>query len=404
MSLFRELRSLMVLPICLASIGSGGDVGARIQAPDGLFLFGGPAVEQGRAVAVMPDGSGYAIAGDVRDDGQDDWDIIVVRLDERCRQIWQRRIGGPNEDRTWGLTGTRDGGVVVSGATSSFGAEAKDILVVKLDRRGTEEWKRLLGGPGEQGRGSVLATPENELLVAGWSRTGERGDFHAARLDPRGEVVWERSYDHWPFEGANDVARAPDGTFFLYGEGTAKSGGAMNGQLVVIDGAGKLERRSCLPEGLYREGYAVAVGADGQFAVTGPARTDEGLRAYVTGFDKTGQEAWSGYYPGDAWSIGFGICAVQGGGFCLAGWGRTSERGSDVLLVGIGEDGSRRWIRYLGGAEDENAIRVVEKPGGGFLVVGSTKSFGAGGGEDILVISTDAEGRPVAPGAGKEPS
>lgn len=397
MSYLWKHRSIMILLVCLGWCGLGGNAGAQAQAPDGYFLFGGPAIEQGRAVAVMPDGSGYAIAGDIRDNAQDDWDIVVVRLDEKCRQIWQRRVGGPDEDRTWGLTGTRDGGVVVSGATSSFEADERDILIVKLGPDGKETWKRLLGGPGDQGRGSVLATPENDLLVAGWWRVGERGDFHAAKLTSDGEIVWERSYDHWPLEGVNDIARATDGTFFLYGEGTPKSGGEMNGQLVVIDGAGELKRRSSLPEGLYREGYGVAIAADGKYAVTGPARLEKGLRAYVTGYDKTGQQAWSGYYPGDAWSIGFGICAVRGGGFCLTGWGRTSERGSDVLLVRIGEDGSQRWIRYLGGAEDESGIRVVAKPDGGFLIVGATGSFGAGGGEDILVISTDAEGRPVGP-------
>jgi hypothetical protein len=47
---------------------------------------------------------------------------------------------------------------------------------------------------------------------------------------------------------------------------------------------------------------------------------------------------------------------------------------------------------------DENGIRVVEKPTGGFLIVGTTGSFGAGGGEDILIIHTNAEGHPVSPG------
>ena len=130
-----------------------------MHAPNGYYLFGGPAVEQGRAVAMMPDGSGYVIAGDIRENNQDDWDIIVIRLDDSCRQIWQRRIGGPGEDHNWGLTGTQDGGVVISGATSSFGANGNDILIVKLNPDGTEAWRSLLGGPGDQGRGSVLGTP-----------------------------------------------------------------------------------------------------------------------------------------------------------------------------------------------------------------------------------------------------
>jgi hypothetical protein len=47
---------------------------------------------------VMPDGSGYVIAGDMRENAQGDWDIIVIRFDDSCRQTWQRRIGGLGED------------------------------------------------------------------------------------------------------------------------------------------------------------------------------------------------------------------------------------------------------------------------------------------------------------------
>jgi len=397
MSYGRKPPLLLILSVCFFLTGLDRDVQAQVRPPDGYYLFGGPAVEQGRTVAVMPDGSGYVVAGDTRENDQEDWDIIIIRLDNSCRQMWQRRIGGPDNDRNWGLTGTRDGGVVVSGATSSFGANGNDILVLKLNPDGTEAWKSLLGGPGDQGRGSVLATPENELLVAGWSRSGKQGDFYAAKLTSTGEIVWERSYDHWYLEGVNDIARAPDGTFFLYGEGIQQNGGEMmNGQLVAIDAAGELKQRLCLPEGMYREGYGIAVTAGGRYAVTGPARTEKGFRAYVTGFDKTGSQIWSGYFPADNWTIGFGICAVRSGGFCQTGWSRTEGRGSDAVLVKIGEDGSQLWIRYLGGEGDENGIRVVEKAAGGFLVVGTTGSFGAVGGEDVLIIHTNAEGQPVS--------
>ena len=400
MTHLRKSFILLILSVCFLLTGFDRDLKAQVNAPDGYYLFGGPSVEQGRSVAVMPDGSGFVIAGDIRENDQADWDIIVIRLDNSCKQVWQRRISGPNEDHNWGLTGTKDGGVVVSGATSSFGADGNDILIVKLNSNGTEAWQILLGGPDDQGRGSVLETPENELIVAGWSHSGKNCDLYAAKLTPAGKTVWEKTYDHWYLEGVNDIVRAPDGSILLYGEGIQQSGGEMmNGQLVVIDAAGNLQKRICLPEGLYREGYGIAVTADGHYAVTGPARTDKGFRAYVIGFDKTGCQIWSGYYPADSWSIGFGICAIRSGGFCQTGWNQTEGRGSDTTLVKIDEDGSQRWIRHLGGAEDENGIRVVEKPEGGFLIVGTTGSFGAKGGEDILLINTDAEGHPINPGS-----
>lgn len=107
-----------------------------------------------------------------------------------------------------------------------------------------------------------------------------------------------------------------------------------------------------------------------------------------------------GYYPADSWAIGFGICAARGGGFCQTGWCNTASGGSDVVLTRLDGKGSQLWSRYLGGTEDDKGIRVVEKPDGGFLIVGATGSFGARGGEDILLIHTNTEGQPVSPGIG----
>jgi hypothetical protein len=54
---------LLILSVCFCLNGLDRDIEAQGLAPDGYCLFGGPAVEQGRSVALMPDGSGYAIAG-----------------------------------------------------------------------------------------------------------------------------------------------------------------------------------------------------------------------------------------------------------------------------------------------------------------------------------------------------
>jgi hypothetical protein len=98
MSRRRKTSLLLILSVCFWWAAADRDVRAQVHAPDGYYLFGGPAAEQGHAVAVMPDGSGYVIAGDMRENAQGDWDIIVIRFDDSCRQTWQRRIGGLGED------------------------------------------------------------------------------------------------------------------------------------------------------------------------------------------------------------------------------------------------------------------------------------------------------------------
>jgi hypothetical protein len=61
-------------------------------------------------------------------------DIYVVKLDSGGNVQWTKTIGGSNNDRAWSAIQSSDGGYVVAGWTSSFGAGYySDIYVVKMD-------------------------------------------------------------------------------------------------------------------------------------------------------------------------------------------------------------------------------------------------------------------------------
>ncbi|QHT66035.1 hypothetical protein GXP67_04780 [Rhodocytophaga rosea] len=57
----------------------------------------------------------------------------------------------------------------------------------------------------------------------------------------------------------------------------------------------------------------------------------------------------------------------------------------------IDPDTSGEFIKFYGGAFDEKAYAVEEIPGQGFIIVGSTESFGQGG-KDVFIIGTDNNG------------
>jgi hypothetical protein len=60
-------------------------------------------------------------------------------------------------------------------------------------------------------------------------------------------------------------------------------------------------------------------------------------------------------------------------------------------------NGSTNWYTTFGGAGDEVGYSVMRTSDGGYFVVGYTGSFG-GGGKDIYLLKTDADGK-IAPSA-----
>jgi hypothetical protein len=87
------------------------------------------------------------------------------------------------------------------------------------------------------------------------------------------------------------------------------------------------------------------------------------------------------------------VKATQDGGAILAGFTATNflPLDADVFLVKTNSAGDTLWTRHFGGPGDDGARAVVELPGSGYAILGYTQSFGAGA-SDLYLVRTDLQG------------
>ena len=79
--------------------------------------------------------------------------VVHYKLD--CGVVF----GGDGIDWVTSMDSTSDGGILLAGITTSFGADGKDVWILKLDQDDKEEWDALYGG--EKTRDSHLISPFN---------------------------------------------------------------------------------------------------------------------------------------------------------------------------------------------------------------------------------------------------
>ena len=109
-----------------------------------------------------------------------------------------------------------------------------------------------------------------------------------------------------------------------------------------------------------------------------------GLTNYISGWNKT----FGGALKDQAYSLvqssdgGFAI-AVETTSFGAGGW--------DVMLVKTDLNGNMQWYKTYGGAGTDYVNSILSTTDGGYLLTGSTNSWGAGG-YDVNVIKTDSLG------------
>ena len=232
----------------VVKIDSGGDlVWSRTH--------GGRDYDRANAVVECREG-GYAVAGHTQSFGA--WyepephakkDLWILRLDHDGEVLWERLFGAPNgSDGALSMRQCRDGGYIVCGFTSSYGAGSYDCLVLKLDGTGALQWSRTAGGPKFDQAHAVIETSCGRFIAAGETSSWGEGesDGYVLCYDRDGSLLWSRTYGGPSFDRIRSITETAEGTFVLAGYTSSSGAGHKDFWVLTIDGQGRVKRSGTL--------------------------------------------------------------------------------------------------------------------------------------------------------------
>jgi hypothetical protein len=104
---------------------------------------------------------------------------------------------------------------------------------------------------------------------------------------------------------------------------------------------------------------------------------------------------WEKTYGGERYEFGNQIIPASDGGFVILGETESfGAGGSDIYLLKVDEQGTELWSRTFGGPEDEMPGEIHATADGDYIIVGGSASFGNGD-SDVYVVRTDASGNEI---------
>jgi hypothetical protein len=132
------------------------------------------------ALSVVATGDGgYALVGmKSYSDGFSGSDGWLIKTDSSGNELWNRTYVGPESEAFLSVVQASDGGYVLAGDTSSYGAGSDDSWLVKTDANGNELWNQTYGGPDGDGAYSLVKTPDG-----GYALVGSTHSFGAGNQD-----------------------------------------------------------------------------------------------------------------------------------------------------------------------------------------------------------------------------
>ena len=142
------------------------------------------------------------------------------------------------------------------------------------------------------------------------------------------------------------------------------------------------------------EGNRVRQTYDGGYIVTGFMYPSDDLNTdlWLIKTDKNGNEEWSKNFGDEVLEEGLDVQQTFDKGYIISGI-KSVDNGShlDVWLIKTDSKGNTIWSKTYGGKRNEYGNSVIQTDDGGFIVMGSSQSYGKGF-YDFWVLRTSANG------------
>jgi hypothetical protein len=296
---------------------------------------------------------------------------------------------------------TPDGGYILVGTSDSYG-NGKDMLVVKTDKYGNEEWSKVLGGAGDDEGKWVIVTPDNGYVISGSKAENAsplNTDVWIVKLNSEGQEVWSKVYG---VTGKNETAARVINTKYGGGYISVGTTSAFTTAASAVYVIKMNEQGDSLWSAKYGNNTVYNIGtAIQQITVssyltsaytTDAAATVSSLDMLVT----KGRLQDNPYFYNANSNIGkdkANAKVVNAKDILLGDTGDKYVLGNtvdgDMYIANISDAEMNIYYAQFGTAQQDNASSFEKTSDGGFIVTGSTM---LNGNWDVFVVRTNSNG------------
>lgn len=308
---------------------------------------------------------------------------------------WEKTYGGLHGDYLYDIQPTPDYGFILAGSSvSDVGGSKSDAKVGVLDfwlwkmtETGKLEWQRSYGGDGIDKLNSLVITRDGGMLLGGTSNSQKKfdktnvsfggDDFWVLRLDPFGNILWQKTFGGKGEEKLTKVIETQDGGFLIGGSSSSNRIFDANKQTVVENAKSENSRGN--------------------------------LDYWVLKVDAQGEIQWQRTIGGRYADILKTLVETPDDGYLLGGISNSPESGDktdknlgefDFWIVKLDTEGKTLWQRTMGGEADDHLVDITLTESKKILIAGYSNSgvsfdkevSNRGSDTDMWVIFLDEHG------------
>lgn len=192
------------------------------QTNDGGFLIGGRSRSN----------IGFEKSENSRGNSHDLW---ILKLNPQGDIEWQKTIGSTDTDLLSDMLITQENDILIGGTSAGLISGDKtvasnglsDFWVLKLTSTGDILWQKSIGGNDQESLNRMILTIDGNYLLSGSSRSSISGDktsnsrglndYWIVIIDTEGNIIGQKTIGGSESEGLTNIIETPDGGYFVAG-------------------------------------------------------------------------------------------------------------------------------------------------------------------------------------------
>jgi len=358
--------------------------------------FGGHGIYVGNAVQQTAD-DGYIIAGYTDSFGASGLDIYLVKTGPNGTMQWEKSFGGNGNDLGYAVQQTVDGGYIIVGYTNSFGAGSSDVYLIKTYPNGTIQWQKTFGGSGNEYGNSVQQTSDGGYIITYWISPFDAAgwDVYLIKTYPNGTMQWQKAFGGSSFDMGSSVQQTSDGGYVIAGSTYSFGAGESDVYLIKTNPNGIMQWHRTFGGSGVEWGNSVQQTSDGGYIIAGSTSSSGtgSNDAYLIKTYPNGNLQWQKTFGGSGSDSCYSVQQTSDGGYIITGSTNSFGAGDyDGYLIKTDPNGSSEWEKTFGASKDDNGSSVQQTVDGGYIIAGRTLSVGVGLREYIYLIKLCSEG------------
>ncbi len=250
-------------------------------------------------------------------------------------------------------------------------------LLLILDTTAQQPFARYFGDTASLSFRRIVAAGDGNYVVAGVTYSWVPGSYDAflAKVDPAGELIWQKQYQGMHDQQFRAIAATSDQGLITIGS-TNSNGDVQHDVLILkMNNDGETQwGRTIGNLGMNENGVSVQEIAGGGFRIAASGGWTGALLAQL---NATGDAVWAHRYavPFSSPTVPVDVRNTADGGAILLCRRFTALSTHDLVVFKTDAVGSVQWVRAIGGTGNETPQHIEQSPDGGYFISANSNSF-----------------------------